>query len=146
MSGGLIILRTFCIHSIVNDSSVLRCFRIGIAVWSVISVVAVVSSVEVVVIVVSPVVAVVVSGIELDLHVHRLPPAGVGAVAPVAPGGRAPVRARVISETKSENVYDLAREENICVGCKDVGIYSISSGDKGGMDQDNFTPERLTEK
>lgn len=141
MSGGLIILGTFFIHSIVNDSSVLRCFGIRIAIWSVISVVAVVSAVEVVVIVVPPVVAVLVSGVELDLHVDRLPPARVRAVAPVAPRGCAPIRARIISETKSENVYDLAREENICVGCKDVGIYSISSGDKRGMYQDNFTPE-----
>ena len=135
MTGGLLIPSTFFIHSIVNDSSVLRCFGIGVAIRSVISiisVVAVVSAVEVVVIIVPPVVAV--PGIELHLHVDSLPPPRVGAVAAVAPGGCAPPSACVISETKRENVYDQAqaREENICVGCKDVGIYSISCGDRVG--------------
>ena len=96
LSGGLIIPSTFFIHSIVNDSSVLRCFGIRVAVGSVISVVAVVSAVEVVVIVVPPIVAV--PGIELHLHVDGLPPARVGAVAAVAPGGCASPCARLISD------------------------------------------------
>jgi len=97
LSNRLIILGTFFVHSIVNDSSIFRCFGIGIAVRSRGSVVAIVSAVEVVVIIVSPVVGVLVSGIELHLHVDSLPPARVGGVAAVAPGGCAAVGARVIS-------------------------------------------------
>ena len=103
LSNRLIILGTFFVHSIVNDSSIFRCFGIGIAVrsrGSGGSVVAIVSAVEVVVIIVSPVVGVLVSGIELHLHVDSLPPAREGGVAAVAPGGCAAVGARVISETE----------------------------------------------
>ena len=100
LSNRLIIPGTFSVYSIFNDSSVLRCFGIGIVVRSRGSVVAIVSAVEVVVIIVSPVVGVLVSGIELHLHVDSLPSARVGGVAAVAPGGCAAVGARVISETE----------------------------------------------